>query len=976
MAKDFTTPDPALAPGSAHAGFTCIAALPVPEISGIAYQLVHDKSGARALWLACADTNRSFAIAFKTPPADDTGVFHILEHSVLCGSERYPVKEPFVHLLKSSMQTFLNAMTFPDKTMYPVASTNVADLENLMGVYLDAVLAPNIYTRPRIFEQEGWHYELESADAPLTYNGVVFNEMKGALSDPDDVLSNCVMRALFPDTAYGFESGGNPRAIPQLTYESFLDNHARHYNLANSYTIFYGDLDIDRELAFVAERFDASEHRSDEPANPLELQAPVDAGLVRHEMATAPENASVGVAYVLGTAHDRERVLAFDVLLDALAGSNEAPLKRRVLDAGLGDDMIVQMIDGVLQPYVQFTLKGAHEGAAERFRALIEETCAELADGGIPRDRLEASLAQAEFHLREGDFGSYADGVVYSIFALSGWLYDDDRPTDYLRYEDALAHMKAGLEAGYFEKLLADAILKSTHRALIDLVPVEEGDIQEELAELEAAKAAMTPAELDRIIDEVAELRAEQDAPDTPEDLAKLPMLSISDIDDPAPEPAPFDADAPLPCIAHELDTHGIAYLYCYFDLRCVAFNELPHVQILTELLGRLDTELLNAAALDTVLAERLGTLNFFCETRGRDEDPLFVLPQLVVGASALSSRIADLAKLPAEVWSTTLFADGERAKAILTQQRIALEQGYLNSGHSAAIARATCGFSRVGLASSQTSGLEYYFFIKDLLQNWDERWPALADKLDALRQRIFRAGNVTVSFTGSAEDRAAFWAEAGTLGLSEGAAEHILETPAPAPADEAFVTPANVVFVAAVAPESAADAGDAGTWSVLSRILSLGYLWNEVRVKGGAYGTGFRYTTTKLRQFYSYRDPGVDPTLARYDAAGEWLASWEPAADEFDGYVISTVAAHDVPVKPRALARRQDGLRFSGRDLAWRDMVRAQQLATTPEAVRALAPALSALADERVVCVFGSRDLIEASAAKLKVTELMGEQG
>ena len=331
--KNFVDPRPELAVGTRHAGFVVTSVEPIPELSGVGYVMRHEATGARALWLACADVNRAFAISFKTPPADDTGVFHILEHSVLCGSDRYPVKEPFVNLLKTSMQTFLNALTFPDKTMYPVASTNTADLENLMSVYLDAVLHPAIWHRRRIFEQEGWHLEVAD-DGTLAYNGVVLNEMKGALSDPDDVLYQTLTRALFPDTAYRFESGGNPRAIPTLTYEAFLDNHARHYAPSNAYVFLYGDLDADRELALVDEALRSAAERRTGAPNELALQAPVRAGRTEVRMATAPSNSEIGLSYVVGTAADRTRVLAADVLLDALCGSNEAPLKRRVLDAG------------------------------------------------------------------------------------------------------------------------------------------------------------------------------------------------------------------------------------------------------------------------------------------------------------------------------------------------------------------------------------------------------------------------------------------------------------------------------------------------------------------------------------------------------------------------------------------------------------------------------------------------------------------
>ena len=516
----FATPDPALAVGTIHQGFTVVATEPLSELSGTAYVMRHNATGARLLWLATADTNRSFAIAFKTPPADDTGVFHILEHSVLCGSDRFPVKEPFVDLLKSSMQTFLNALTFPDKTMYPVSSTNVADLENLMDVYLDAVLHPAIYNRPRIFEQEGWHYELTDDDQ-LVYNGVVFNEMKGALSDPDDVALMHLERALFPDTPYRFESGGHPRAIPTLTYERFIDHHARHYNLPNSYTILYGDIDIERELAFVGERFDAARPVAGE-ANPLPLQAPVTGPITQVKMATDPSNASVTLGYVLGTSADRERVLATDVLLDVLAGSNEAPLKRAVLDSGLGDDFNVTILDGLLQPQVLFVLKGAKPGVANQFKQLVEDVCASLVKDKIPTDRTEAALAQAEFNLRENDWGgSYSDGVALSIQVMSSWLYDDDRPVDYLRYEHELASIGAGIGKGYFERLLDELVCSNKHQAGIELIAVEEGDSAEEQAELAQKRAGMSEVDVQAIRDEVAALREEQERPDTPEDLAR-----------------------------------------------------------------------------------------------------------------------------------------------------------------------------------------------------------------------------------------------------------------------------------------------------------------------------------------------------------------------------------------------------------------------------------------------------------------------
>ena len=973
----FATPDPALAVGTSHQGFTVTAIEPLAELSGTAYVMRHDATGARLMWLAVDDSNRSFAIAFKTPPADDTGVFHILEHSVLCGSDRFPVKEPFVNLLKSSMQTFLNALTFPDKTMYPVSSTNVADLENLMDVYLDAVLHPAIYHRPRIFQQEGWHLETEGPDAPLTYNGVVFNEMKGSLSNPDEISFMHLQRDLFPTTAYRFESGGDPRAIPQLTYERFIDHHARHYNLPNSYTILYGDLDIERELAFVGERFDAAADRGAGAPNPLDLQEPVVSPLRKVEMATAPENASVSLAYVLGTAADRERVLATDILLDAIAGSNEAPLKRAVLDADLGDDFQVSMIDSLLQPQVLFALKGAKPGVAERFQRLVEETCARLASEGIPRERLEAALATEEFDLREADWGgSYSDGVALSMQALSGWLYDDARPVDYLRYEEPLEHVKAGLDKGYFEELLRSLVCDSVHHAAIELVPVEEGDAAEEIAELAELRAQMSEDDVRRIMDDVQALREEQERPDDPDDLAKLPRLTLADIGE-APRETPARlVEAPLPCLAHDLETHRIVYVYHYFDLRRLACEDLPYVGVLTDLLGKLDTERLSAAELDTTIGKNLGGLAFFVEVYGKDNDPSFTKPKLVVGASALSEKVDALASIPAEVWSTTRFDDLDQIYDLLQQRRLSMEQSYTGAGHSAAISRLGTYFSSANLALGAMSGVDYYLFVKELLAHWDERAAELPARLSELAGRIFSADEVLVSVTASPEDRERYWQAAGDLGLptlGEEASAHRLEMPDPVVRNEAFVVPANVCFVAEGQPKSSLDEGNRGTWTIAQRALSYDYLWNEVRVKGGAYGCGFRRTTSGAEQFWTYRDPAADPSVRRFEQAAEWIAGWDPSDEDLAGYIVSSVAAHDAPRKARALARRQDSLFLAERRDGWRDEWRAEMLEATVEKVRTLAPALAELPERRAFCVFGGRDKIEASELGLNVVELIG---
>lgn len=992
------------APGAQLHGFVVESSDELSEVDGFAHVMRHEHSGARLLFLQNDDENKAFSIAFKTPPADDTGVFHILEHSVLCGSEKFPVKEPFVDLLKTSMQTFLNALTFPDKTMYPVASTNEQDLLNLVDVYMDAVFNPAIYAKRAIFEQEGWHYELdESAGATagdsdseehaaqhgaaagseprLRYNGVVFNEMKGALSDPDSVLYHAVNKALFPDTCYAFESGGHPRAIPQLTYEGFLDTHARHYRADNAYIVLYGNLDASRMLAFLDERYLAAcPPRTDAAPNEIGVQAPRVADDVVVRMDTAPENACVGLGYVIGEARDFERVLACDVLLDALMGGNESPMKRTLLDAGFGGDATAYLMDSQAQPVAMFQLKNAEPGAARAFMETVEREAARLVRDGIPRDVLEASLAQMAFDLRERDRGM-ADGVPLAMNALAGWLYGDDMATTYLRYEDALSRMRAGLAGRYFEDVLESLVCASAHKALVDLVPGAEEGASEEDAELARTLAGMDEARREAVRADVASLRAMQEAPDAPEAAATLPRLRVSDIGPAAPDPAyRLVEDAPLPCLHHDLPTRHIDYLYLYFNADGLSWDDLPYVTILGMLLCRLDTDRRSAADLDVHMRTHLGSLRFFADVHADESDPDKVSLMMTTAASSLSEELAYLADIPREVWAETRFDDAERIRDILVQRRIAMEQSFMGEGHVRAMARLSSYLFKAGMLKEQMGGVDFYRFLCDLIDHFDERFEGLRDRLNDVRARVFTKDGAVASFTGSVDDLGRFWELAGDFGLP-GTASSLHDAPlpfalgaaipAPEPKREAFIVPGEVCYVAKGADVHEAGAFD-GAWTVLSSALSLDYLWNEVRVKGGAYGVGFRRTLGGFARFYSFRDPGVDATVARYDEACAWLADFAPSEDEMEGYIVSTVAAHDAPVKPRQVARRQDAAFFCGRPEGYREALRAQKLSATPEKLRSYAALLEKVAREGALCAFGGEDALRASKLDWEFVKLL----
>lgn len=996
-----------LVPGTTCHGFAVERCETVPELDSDAYVLRHAASGARLLYLACDDENKAFAIGFKTPPADSTGVFHILEHSVLCGSAKFPVKEPFVDLIKSSMQTFLNAMTYPDKTIYPVATTNEQDLYNLMDVYLDAVFNPAIYTKPTIFEQEGWHYELDLPEGvegdgsaaslregTLRYNGVVFNEMKGALSDPMSVLDDAVNAALYPDTAYAHESGGDPRAIPALTYEQFLDTHARHYNPSNSYITLYGDLDVDRALAFLDERYlsqssaasrrmDAAVAAGEDPStlapNPLDVQAPVTCEYKRVEMATTPENALVGLGLVLGSALDRKRTIAADILFEALLGSNEAPVKKAILAAGLGGNVVSYTAAESLQPYELIMLQNAQPGVARELRRVFQNACRDLCEHGVPRERLEAIISSNEYDLRQRDYG-IADGVAIACDALSTWLYDDDAATLALKYGPVYEELRGELDGSYFEDLLRELVLENDHMALVELVPVDaaEGAEGAEAAELAAKRDAMTDAELADVVERTAVLRAAQEAEDTPEAKATLPRLRVSDIGAARPEPPlVVDTTAPIPCLRHGISTNRLAYAMQYFDLSCVAFEDLPYVTLLCRLLKQLPTSEHSAEELDNLLAGKLGFLSFTTEVMTQP-DVDGVRPYLLVSAGALSEKIDALASLPREVWSSTLLADADadRVRDVLTQIRIGLEQGFINNGHSAALGRAMSYSSPSAVVREQLSGVDFYLFLRDLLEHFDERLGGLRARLAELAGRIFVADGCMASFTGSDEDFDAYWDAAGDLGLSAGdgavAGRDALVVPEPRDRHEAFVIPSDICFAARACDPRRLDIDVTGAWAVAANALSYDYLWNEIRVKGGAYGCGFRAAGERQTAFYTYRDPAVDPSIERMERAGTWLGSFEPDEAAFEGFIVSCVSGMDAPVKPYALTKRRNTTYLAGLDPHAREERRAQMLAATPAELRSLGAEVTRIAAESPTCVFGGREVIAKSNAGFNVVDLL----
>lgn len=957
-------------------GFELQLSTPLEEIDGKAHVFRH-KTGARLLYLENEDNNKGFSITFKTPADDDTGVFHILEHSVLCGSKKYPVKEPFVNLLKSSMQTFLNAMTFPDKTMYPVASTNNKDLLNLASVYMDAVFHPNIYSNKRIFEQEGWHFEFDVEDGGnLEYNGVVFNEMKGALSDSESMLFDTLSAALFPDTTYRFESGGTPEAIPTLEYESFLDAHTRHYRPSNSYIVLYGNLDLPTFLKFLDENLNAA---NNEPhsINPLDLQKPVRTMGVKKEMVTSPDSSCAALGFVVADSSERERMAAIHILMDAIMGSNEAPMKKALLDADIADELEGAPVSSLAQPFVIVSARGLHgEDAAARLGDEISKSAKALSEGELDEGIVEAALNHAEFGMREGDFG-YADGVYYSMMAMQGWLYDDspEAAIRYIQYEDVLKNLRSKLGTGYFANLLKEIFLENDHAASAQIVPIEGDEETVQETKLKTMQQEMSVAQLEDIAAEAAALHEAQMAPDSPEGLSTLPKLSRKDVDAaPVDPPCEFCKMGEMDVMRHRLETHGIAYIGKYFDLGRLSFEELPYASILSLVLGKMDTDAHSALEIDTLVQAKLGSLNFSCETYQTKESAEDIKPVLAVRASCLSGNVGHLASITNEVLLSTNFLDRDRLENILTQFKVGKEQQFVMSGDGVASTRAASYTIPSAAIAEQLSNIDFYRFVKGILSDFDASFEGLASKLQEVAKRIFTDDGCLLSFAGTDDAYKSYCAAGCELGTSSNDAKRLLKLPPLEAKREAFVVPADVAYCALSCDREGVEGANSpysGLWMMAARVLSYDYLWNEVRVVGGAYGVRFNSGRLGTTTFSSFRDPHVRETFDRFRASGQWLSEFDPNEDEFEGYVVSTAASFDKPLKARALVRRQVAMYLNGYSyddyLKYRSQVLDSDVADLVE----LSDAVSRICEDGEICVVGNEALIEQSGLEMSVIKL-----
>lgn len=946
------------------------------------YMLRHKKSGAKLCLMENDDENKVFYIGFKTPVSNSYGCPHIVEHSVLCGSEKYPIKDPFVELVKGSMNTFLNAMTYPDKTVYPVASTNDKDFANLMDVYMDAVLHPNIYTREEIFRQEGWHYEMESPDDELTINGVVYNEMKGAFSSPDDVLSREIFNSLFPDTSYAHESGGDPDVIPELSYEEFMDFHKRFYHPVNSYIFMYGDMDmterltyLDREYLAKYEAFDLDASIAHQKAfdKPVELHKfyPIASG------ESEEDQAYLSINYVIGDILDPMLYQAFDILDYALLSMPGAPIKKALYEAGIGKDVLGGYDSGTLQPMFSVIAKGANLSDKEKFLSIVREVLKEQAEGKLDHSALFASINRASFRLREADFGSYPKGLMYGLQTLDSWLYDETDPFLHLDGIRILSELKEKVESGYFEELIRTYFLENTHASIVIVEPKKGLTKEKDDAlrkKLAARKASLSEDEIAAIVAETAHLKEYQATPSTEEELLTLPLLERSDLKREARKYKNEEKEmSGIPVIYHDYETNGIHYLNISFDAKDIPISLMPALSFFGRLQGYVDTKQYTYSELSNETNLHMGGLTTTMSVYSKDDGSY--RPSYEVHAKYLFEEKEKANELIREMLFHSKVTDKKRIREVLEQEKATMQMAAISSGHVfSGVRAASYCFPQMKINDS-INGIAYYDYLKDFEEHFDERIDDYIALCEKFVNALFRKENLVVSSAGRNE----------VLSLTQeilGALEaEYLTTPVtfdePKGAElkqlnEGFGTASQVQFVSRAGNFKKDGFDYSGAMQTLKVILNYDYFWLNIRVKGGAYGCMSSFTRTGLVMFSSYRDPNLSDTNEVFEKTVEYLKNFSPSERDLTKYVIGTISNADAPVPPSLMALRAFGAYMTGHTYEQRQKIRDQILDVTVEDIRALAEPIAAVLKQGNICVIGNEEQInEAKELFGKVTAL-----
>ena len=953
----------------------------VEDVQSDGFILRHKKSGARIAILSNNDDNKVFYIGFRTPPEDETGVPHIIEHTTLCGSKKFPVKDPFIELAKGSLNTFLNAMTYPDKTVYPVASCNDQDFKNLMDVYLDAVFNPNITKYEEIFKQEGWHYELTGKDDELKINGVVYNEMKGAYSSPDEVLSSQIYRSLFPDNTYSKDSGGNPEYIPKLTYEAYLDFYHKYYHPSNSYIYLYGDMDVVERLEWLDKEYlslyDYKKVNSEINKQPAFDEIKNVEAQYSITMDDSQENKTyLSYNRVVGDTLDEMLYQAFDVLDYALVSSPGAPVKQALIDAGIGDDVYGSYDAGILQPVFSFVAKNANASQADEFESIIENTLKEVVKTGINKEALLAGINSSEFKFREADFGQFPKGLLFGLNCLDSWLFDDMKPFIHLECLGTFAKLRKAVDTDYFEKLIQEYLLDNTHGSSVTVKPKRGlgNEREEALAkELSDYKASLSDEEIKKLIEDTEHLKKYQEEPSSDEDLRKLPMLTRADMKKNA---MPFsnieDELLDVKVVRHDIESNGIDYISFLFDAGDFAQSELGYLGFFTTALGLVSTEKYSYTDLANATNIYTGGISTGTASHPDIKDRYNFVFKFEVKLKVLEKNLDKALELMEQMLLSSDFTDTKRLGELVAQIKARLQANLSSSGHLVAAMRSMSSFSRYALYQDELKGIAFYRSICRIEKELSESPKSVSDKLAAIAKKLFARNRMLISFTGNNEayGNAKPSLEKVITGFNKmsavgNQAEVHFNT-----AKEAFIDASQIQYVAKTGDFICEGYEYTGALRLLRIILSYDYLWINVRVKGGAYGCMNTFLRSGESYFVSYRDPNLSDTLDVYDRIPEYIKSFSPDERDMTKYIIGTFSALDTPMNPEAKGSRSLSAYLEGITYEQIQKERNEILNAQPEDIRRLADLVKAVLKKDSICVIGNENMIKESAGLFENVE------
>lgn len=953
----------------------------VEDVQSDGFILRHKKSGARIAILSNNDDNKVFYIGFRTPPEDETGVPHIIEHTTLCGSKKFPVKDPFIELAKGSLNTFLNAMTYPDKTVYPVASCNDQDFKNLMDVYLDAVFNPNITKYEEIFKQEGWHYELTGKDDKLKINGVVYNEMKGAYSSPDEVLSSQIYRSLFPDNTYSKDSGGNPEYIPKLTYEAYLDFYHKYYHPSNSYIYLYGDMDVVERLVWLDKEYlslyDYKKVNSEINKQPAFDEIKNVEAQYSITMDDSQENKTyLSYNRVVGDSLDEMLYQAFDVLDYALVSSPGAPVKQALIDAGIGDDVYGSYDAGILQPVFSFVAKNANASQADEFESIIGNTLKEVVKTGINKEALLAGINSSEFKFREADFGQFPKGLLFGLNCLDSWLFDDMKPFIHLECLGTFAKLRKAVDTDYFEKLIQEYLLDNTHGSSVTVKPKRGlgNEREEALAkELSDYKASLSDEEIKKLIEDTEHLKKYQEEPSPDEDLRKLPMLTRADMKKNA---MPFsnieDELLDVKVVRHDIESNGIDYISFLFDAGDFAQSELGYLGFFTNALGLVSTEKYSYTDLANATNIYTGGISTGTASHPDIKDRNNFVFKFEVKLKVLEKNLDKALELMEQMLLSSDFTDTKRLGELVAQIKARLQANLSSSGHLVAAMRSMSSFSRYALYQDELKGIAFYRSICRIEKELSESPKSVSDKLAAIAKKLFARNRMLISFTGNNEayGNAKPSLEKVIAGFNKmsvvgNQAEVHFNT-----AKEAFIDASQIQYVAKTGDFICEGYEYTGALRLLRIILSYDYLWINVRVKGGAYGCMNTFLRSGESYFVSYRDPNLSDTLDVYDRIPEYIKSFSPDERDMTKYIIGTFSALDTPMNPEAKGSRSLSAYLEGITYEQIQKERNEILNAQPEDIRRLADLVEAVLMKDSICVIGNENIIKESAGLFENVE------